>query len=351
MNRLYPQPDSPDSLEGTAAHWVFSEMLAGVIITEGMKADNGVFVTEEMIEGAELLVDYVRSKIPADAVLHVEERLAIPNIHEQCFGTPDVWAFDHHTMTLFNVDYKFGHRFVDEFENDQGVCYIDGILVQLAEYFDTPVGELDQRIVVKFTIIQPRCFYRGEPVRTWSIMARDIRGQVNQLKSAAELSLVDNPTATTNEYCSDCNGRHACPALQQAAYSDAEFSVQSSPVELPPEAASLELHMLERSLDRLQARVSGLKEAVGEYGRQGKPTPYHKLEQGYGRQGWTVPPDQVINMGQLMGIDLAKKAVITPKQAIKSGIDEGVVAAYSQTPLGSIKLISCNPSDVRRVFK
>jgi hypothetical protein len=32
MNQLYPQPDTPESLEGNAAHWVFAEMLAGKLL-------------------------------------------------------------------------------------------------------------------------------------------------------------------------------------------------------------------------------------------------------------------------------------------------------------------------------
>jgi hypothetical protein len=352
MNRLYPKPDTPESMEGTAAHWVFAEMLAGRIVCEGLIAPNGVVVTEEMIEGGELVVDTVRARMPAEifGAPHIEEPVAIPIIHPDCWGTPDIWGFAHSTMTLEVLDYKFGHRFVDEYENDQGVAYTAGILDRLAEYFGQNVGLLDQAIKVNFTVIQPRCFYKGKSVRTWSVLASELRAHINILASAAGVALGPNPPAVTNSECVDCPGRHACPALQKAAYSDAEFAVQSSPVELPPAAASLELRMLERSLDRLQSRVEGMREAVAAYGRQGHVTPYHKLEQGYGRQQWTLPTDQVLAMGSLMGVDLSKPGVKTPKQAIKSGVDEAVIKAYSVTPLGSIKLIPDNPADARRVF-
>lgn len=348
MNQAYPQPDTPESLEGNAAHWVFAEMLAGRPVSEGMQAPNGVFITDEMIEGAELVVDTVRARIPAGTVLHVEEPVAIPRIHAQCWGTPDIWAF--YGVTLEVIDYKFGHRFVDEYENDQGVAYIAGIVDVLAAKFGEGPGLFDQRLKVNFTVIQPRCFYKGSPVRTWSVMASDLRGHTNQLANAAGVALAPNPPAVTNSECGDCPGRHACPALQQAAYRDAEFAVKSSPVELPPAAASLELRMLERSLERLQARVEGMREAVATYIRQGHAVPFHRAEQGYGRQQWTMPTEQVLAMGQLMGVDLSKPGVKTPKQAMKSGVDEAVIKAYSITPLGSLKLISDNPADARRVF-
>lgn len=348
MNQAYPQPDTPETLEGNAAHWVFAEMLAGRPVSEGMQAPNGVFITDEMIEGAELVVDTVRARIPAGTVLHVEEPVAIGRIHAQCWGTPDIWAF--YGVTLEVIDYKFGHRFVDEYENDQGVAYTAGILDHLAETLGKAPGLLDQAVKVNFTVVQPRCFYKGAPVRTWSVQAVDLRAHINILANAAGVALAPNPPAVTNPECGDCPGRHACPALQQAAYYDAEFAVKSSPVELPPAAASLELKMLERSLERLQARVEGMREAVATYIRQGHSVPWHRAEQGYGRQQWTMPVDQVLAMGQLMGVDLSEPGVKTPKQAVKSGVDEAVIRAYSVTPLGSIKLVPDNPADARRVF-
>ena len=124
----------------------------------------------------------------------------------------------------------------------------------------------------------------------------------------------------------------------------------TSPVELPPAAASLELRMMERALERLQARVEGMREALATYIRQGHSVPFHRAEQGYCRQQWTMPVDQVLAMGSLMGVDLSKPGVKTPKQALKSGVDEAVIKAYSVTPLGSVKLVPDNPADARRVF-
>jgi len=352
MNRAYPQPDTPESLEGNAAHWVFAEMLEGHIVVEGQIAPNGIVVTEEMIEGGELVVETVNARMPVELFgkPHVEQPVAIGRINSQCWGTPDIFAFSINPMVLEVIDYKFGHRFVDEYENDQGVAYVAGIIDLIAQKMDQGYGLIDQAIKVNFTVIQPRCFYKGSSVRTWSFVGSDIRGHINALSMAAEVSLASNPTATTNLECANCPGRHACPALQLAAYADAEFAVKSSPVELPPAAASLELKMLERSLERLQSRVEGMREAVAVYIRQGHSVPWHRAEQGFGRQQWTLPADQVIAMGQLMGADLSKPGVKTPKQALKSGVDEAVIKAYTHTPLGQLKLISDNPADARRVF-
>lgn len=353
MNELFPQEDTPEILEGHAAHWVMAEMIAGHYPQEGEVDPAGTVINEEMIEGGQLLVDAVRSVIPVDCKLYVEKPVSIKRIHDACWGTPDIWAFDPSTFRLYIWDYKFGHRFVDEYENAQGVGYIAGIIDKLAVELNIGGGELDQMVTVDFTIVQPRCFYKGNPVRTWTAQAADLRGQINQLSNAA-FKATDPTTkereAKTNPECGDCPGKHACEALQLAAYNDAEFAVKSSPVQLTPQAAALELKMMERSLERLQARVEGLRENVTMYIKQGHQIPYYRVEQGYGRKQWTLPADQLIAMGKILNVDLAKVAVITPNQAEKNGIDEGVIMAYSHTPLGSIKLVANNPADARRVF-
>jgi hypothetical protein len=330
----------------------FCRNASGQIVAEGLIAPNDVIVTEEMIEGGELIVETVRARMPPELFgkPRVDQRVDIPCIHQECWGTPDIWGFSIKPFVLEVIDYKFGHRFVDEYENYQGIAYIAGIIDVIAAKLGEPVGVIDQHITVNFTVVQPRCFYKGSPVRTWSVKGSDLRAYVNILAMSAEAALAPNPTATTSEECRNCPGRHACPALQLAAYSDAEYAVKSSPVELQPAAASLELKMLERSLERLQARVEGMRETVSAHIRQGHSVPWHRVEQGFGRQQWTLPPEQIIAMGQLMNVDLSKPAVKTPKQAVKSGIDEAVIKAYSVTPLGSIKLVPDNPADARRVF-
>jgi hypothetical protein len=350
MAQRYPREETPETLEGTAAHWVFAKMLDGAAVAAGMQAPNGAIVTEEMLEGGELVVDVVRSRFGPTHSMLVESPIGCERIDARCWGTPDIWGFDDPTLVLEVIDYKFGHRFVDEYDNYQGVTYVAGILDHLAAVRNLPSGQFDQMVRVNFTIVQPRCFYRGAPIRTWSFMGSDIRAHVNQLQAAAAKALGPNPEAVTNEACRDCPGRHACVALQKAAYSDAEFAVVSVPVELSPVAADLELRMLERAADRLQARLEGLRETCVANAKRGHALPYHRLVQGYGRQQWTLPPEQVVAIGQLYGVDLAKPSVMTPKQAAKLGIDESVIKQYSLTPLGKLNLEPDNPADARRVF-
>lgn len=349
MNARYPQSDSPESMEGTAAHWVLSEMLAGRIHKEGESAPNGIIVTGEMLDGAELAYDTVRWRIPNSTYstehLHIEEQVAISSVHPDCFGTPDVWAFNIRNAHLEIIDYKYGHGFVDEYFTPQGLLYMLGILETVKAQVINPL-----LVTVGFTIVQPRCFYRGAPVRTHSYVVRDAADHLIKLQRAALEAYVPNPVARTNVECDHCPGRHACDALQEATYTDAEFATDRQPHDLTPQAAALELRMLERALERLGARVDGLRELTAANIRAGARVSHYSLESGRGRQQWTATPEQIITIGQMLGKDLSKPGVITPVQAKKIGVDESVISAYSSIIPGSLRLIPQNNTDARRVF-
>lgn len=349
MNARYPQADTLESIEGTAAHWVAWEILAGRMPVEGSATPAGAIVTDEMLDGGELLVDTIRELIPKPIGfgLRVEQRLSIPQIHPDCFGTADVWADNtHEPRVLHIIDYKFGHRFVDEYFNPQGLLYLLGIL----NVINASNWKINEGIKVCFTIVQPRCYYRGESVRSHTFYVRDAIKHFEQLEEAASRATEPNPPATTNAACNTCPGRHACDTLQKAAYSDAEFASDRQPHDLTPAAAGLELRMLERALQRLEARVDGLRELTLVNIRKGESVPYYRVEAGRPRTVWTSDVDTIISLGQIMGHDLAKPGVVTPLAAKKLGIDHSVISAYSHTPTGSLKLVATNPSDVRKVF-
>jgi hypothetical protein len=343
MNARYTESNTAESEEGTAAHWVMSQLLAGPQVAEDTLSPNGVTVTGEMIEGAELVRDVVRERIPTLGwgLLHVEETLNIPAIHPDCFGTPDVWAYDEAARNLEIVDYKFGHRFVDEYFNAQGLLYMLGIIGTLPSI---PTS-------VSFTIVQPRCFYRGEPVRTHTYYINHATPYLSAIREAAERAYHAQPTATTGAHCEHCPGRHTCPTLQKAAYSDAETSTDQQPVKLTPQAAALELRMLERALLRLTARVEGLRESTAANLRAGAQVPYYKLEAARGRRKWIVSPEELLKVAkpkQKKQLTLLK--IITPKQA-ELYLDNEIITRYSDVIPGALKLVESTDTDAARVFK
>lgn len=349
MWALYPEPgDGIEAAEGTAAHWVFEQMFASIPVDIGHVAPNGVIITDEMIDGAELFVDTVRSMAGEGAVLYIERRVLIPFVSEFNWGTPDVWVYAYNPArgTLYLFDYKFGHEYVEVFENWQLLDYLCGLRDEL-----NIDGARDQVTDVEMVIVQPRSYHRDGPVRRWARQLSDLRGYFNTLRMAAEDAMKPEPMASPGEHCKHCSGRHACEALQRAGYAAAALSMRSLPLDLSPEARGLELAMLMRAKKLLDARVSGLEESVFADVRAGYRSPGWGAESTPGRTTWLKPFEEVKSLGEMMQIDLVKPGLLTPTQAKKKGLDAALVDAYSFTPSGGLKLVADNATLARKAFQ
>lgn len=344
MQRLYPELDEdPAALEGSAVHWAAAQILTpetgGVVV--GQVADNGVMLTDEMIEAAELYADEIERTVEGTQVVPlIEQPLALPLVHPQSWGTPDARA--RLTPKLRYVwDLKYGFKYHDPFEHWQLIGYAAGEL---------PQDEPDTLVVLK--IVQPRSFHRDGPIREWKVFARDLAPYVERLTRAAHEAGKPDAPLTTGPACENCSARHACPALQARAYGAAELSIQAQSLDLAPDAFGLELRTLMDAQARLGARIDGMTEQGLAMVRRGDRLPYFGVEQGTGRTVWTKPVPEVLSVGAMFGKDLAKpQAAITPKQAISAGLDAAIVAAYSQPQPGPLKLVPDNLTTARKVFK
>ena len=337
MNAQYPDAGSEDSEEGTAAHWVVSERTWGVVHKEGDRAPNGVVVTREMLLGADLWIQAIRPLLGQE--LHVEETLPASRYAPENWGTPDLWTFNPAIRRLDVADYKFGHG------------YVPATTWQLVDYTMLALERLDLPtdldIDVHLHIVQPRC-YDAEPHRVHVTRASHMRAQFNRLTNAAGETRKPEPLARTGAHCKHCPGRHACVALQRDGFSSMDEAFRTTPQDLPPAALAVELALVERALERLSARATGLREQAMSCARAGR-LPGWVIERGRGTHRWVGDPVHVIEMGRTFGIPLSKTEVaVTPGQAIAAGLPEAIVAAISHTTPGPEKLVPA--PDVAGIF-
>lgn len=340
----YPETEpSPESLEGTAAHWVAQQMIEGATPAPGVRAPNGVTVTAEMIEGGEILRDDVLA-VAQGAPVQMEHRVHAKRVHPtQNWGTLDCRVAQGPRLTIW--DYKFGHRAVDAFENWQLINYAAGWLDEL--------GGSDLLYTFDLRVVQPRAYRREGPAQSWVVNASELRGYINRLNSAAEWALVPKPPASPGaSRCRDCKGRHACEALQRAAGAAGDRGKHHLPLDLPDAALGLELRNLTEDLKLIEARVDGLREeALARATRQGRMIPHWKAQTKYGRLTWNVSADEVLAVGALMGKDLAAPpSPITPAQAKKAGVPEAVVNLYTHRPSGGAELVPDDDKLARLTF-
>lgn len=361
--RPFPDEETDEAKEGTASHWVGSSVLEAYKTTDeaaqinplsyiGTQAPNGVIINESMAEGALEYVNDVLVMMQAHAmlkVLMVEQRVYAPRINKHCWGTPDAFAYDEKTGTLYIWDYKYGHRYVSVFENWQLICYAAAILDTLLSID----GRTEQYITIVFRIVQPRCYQAEGIVREWKINAGDLRGYVNRLQSAADEALSNNPKVKTGPHCRDCRARFACKGAQTAAMNALEYSGEGAAnlSILPPDALGVELQMLERGSQIIKDRYDALKAQAEGLVLAGHNVPGWGGSSTYGHRKWSKPTAEVLSIGKLLGHDLKKPdQPITPNQALKLGIDESVINAYSDKPKTGFKLIRDDGSKARHVF-
>lgn len=354
MEQRFPElADSETAAEGTAAHWVLEQGIAGRMPAAGVLAPNGRSVTPEMTQGADVAIEQILLDLTPFGLglgdLAVEVPVSIPRVHANCWGTPDLRCWvpaDRHPQriaTLYLWDYKFGHRPVEAFENHQTVAYAVGALGA------TKLQDAEAQAVLG--IIQPRAYHRDGVCRWWKVPFSALRAMVNIYSSAAHEALGPNPQCHTGPECRDCKARHACVAKQRAAYTAVEFSYAPQPLELAGEALGLELTTLSDALERLGARVTGLQEQASACLQAGGRVPGWSIARGQGRVVWMTPAAPVIAIAQSMGVDVCKPAeLVTPKQAGAAGLAAQVVAAFSARLTGEAKLTRDDGSRARKVF-
>ena len=129
----------------------------------------------------------------------------MPQIHAQCWGTPDAWWYDHRTQTLYVWDLKYGHLSVMASGNYQMAAYILGILNIIKG--DDALGDNGIKIVA--TIVQPRC-YDGQGVfRRWELDSKVLEPYIRVMEKACTRSQTEGATVNAGRHCRDCLGRKA----------------------------------------------------------------------------------------------------------------------------------------------
>lgn len=336
-------------------------MLNGIEPAVGDPTSEGPLVTEEMIEGARQFVDKVHSIAdPYNAMdrVRLEETVSMRGIHHVMFGTSDC-SID--LLELCGewhmIDYKFGHRSVDPFENLQLAAYFFGE----CERLELNEEQIDNAKVF-FHIVQPRCFHNRPESQTWETTGKNLRRLWAMMKESAYDAITHELAARpqVGEWCRDCPGRRACPTLRKNAGANMDWVALSWPSEMPLDAAGLELKFVEMALAELEAHASGLREQVEHGITSGQHCPDWAMAQQPGRgKHWTVPAEDVFALGDCLEtpVDLRKKQEpVTPNQAIDllkksiKGFDISLIDEYAKPNPGSVKLVPANNELAKKVF-
>lgn len=349
--------------DGTAAHWVAEQILrsftvqdAAILVSDdivGNPAPNGVVATDEMWNAAMIYVNDILEVCNAHGLLrqlHIEEPVAIPQVHELCWGTPDCWVFDNKTGVLYIWDFKYGHLRVEAFENWQMICYMLGVLGVI----DPVCPLLENGIKVDCRVVQPRCYDGRDSIREWRVMASDLRPHMNILFHAAHDALSADAKCNPGPWCGYCPAAGSCPALQTSVAGIIDHSADPIPQSLSDEGLAYEMKTIANAERQLKARRDALEADAEHRVRAGGILPGWRMEQRYGHNKWN-DLSLIASMGPMIGVDLMKAPEpLTPAKAIErlrqNKVDPIVIdGLYSKSPT-SLKMVQDDGSKARQVF-
>ncbi len=347
----------PSGPEGTAAHWVWYSMIKSHTPVLGELTPEGIQVTQEMLDGALQFVNKVFAIAnPHQAMrkVRLEEQSTMAGIHRIMFGTPDAEIDLLEEVGEYHiVDYKYGHRSVGPFENWQLAAYAFGAFERL----ELTPEQIDNAKVF-FHIVQPRCYHNRPASQTWETTGKNLRRMWDRMRESAKEAITLELAAypSLGPHCRDCPGRRACPTFRTNTGANLDWVNRSWPNQMPLEAAGVELSFIRGALEQLKAAEVALSEQVEYEISRGGFSPHWALESTPGRgREWIVPSEQVIELGQMVDVSLAKKPEpITPSQAMdlfkKKGFDTSLIAEYSVPKKGAVSLKPKTDTLASRVF-
>lgn len=351
LEALYPEEASSEQArEGTAAHWALSEMLNGRTVAEGQVTPDNFVLTTEMVQGAEDVVRWIHRRIAANGGetprMFVEHRVEANRVHPECWGTLDLALYFEKAQALDVADYKFGHGWVEVFENWQLLTYLAGML----EFLGVS-GMQNDTLKVTLCVIQPRSYHPEGALRMWELTPTEARPYIVRLAESALDALALDAPCVVNAHCDNCRARHACPALQGYGLKAIDYSQQAVPFDLPPLALGIELANVRAAIKALAARETGLAGQAEAILKGGGTVPFWGLESKPGNLEWVVPVAEVVTLGTVLGFNLKKpEEAITPTQARDRGLDPTLVEAYARRPAGKAKLVLRDDTSARKIF-
>ena len=372
MSAMFPEAETDETREGTAAHWVAAAILrewkdagtsAPIMHSQylGQPDPAGTIITNAMLEGAEMYAREIAFVCDEYGwgYLHIEDMVAAPQVHEQSYGTCDAWAYFPQVIRLHIWDFKFGHLDVPAFENKQLLNYYAGISNELGGNFNEPEA------VVVMQAVQPRCFTHNGPIKEWEVSATDLRGWVNQLNAAAHAALGPDPLTTSGKQCRYCPARHGCKSARDAAMAGVDYIHRVIPDVLTDDAVSYELATLTDASKAIAYRLDAIKEEAAGRLMAGKVIPGFRMEAGSGNRKWTQDAGAIVALGSLMGANLLKdpeavtpaeagkrlRAVIQPDgKKLTEKAAEAMLDTLVSRPSSGMKVVQDSGTEARRIF-
>lgn len=335
LSRGVPAKSSEWASEGTGAHGLQEHCIRkdrnaiDMVGQEFVYEDHGelkaMIVSQEMGEHIQRVLEDIRAAMSTDpnAVILVEEKFHLKELHPDLFGTGDVVIWFPGTRRLQVRDLKYGAGIAVDIEDENGQAntqlefYALGCLLKYPEW---------KPIDVEMVIDQPRAphadgFTRStiRPVSYFVDMAADLVDEVRETERATrDFGTVDDATwqqvfLRAGDHCRFCPAAAVCPLLRTKSQEIAKQVFAS--------AVTYDAVKLAETLDWLpilEAWIKNVREFAYGEAEKGHAIPNYKLVEKRATRKWRDEAVAIAWMRQ-QGIDpWMPSPVITPAAAEKA---------------------------------
>jgi hypothetical protein len=321
----FPNKSSPAADEGTAAHEIAERCLnKGWDVADHYTTDNAVEVrpgvlvpvTEDMIEGVQLYLDYVRGIFDQCDEFAIEARLDMSHIHPEFFGTGDAIGYDAATETLHVMDFKFGRKAVDPFENWQAIAYAIGAA---RKYHNRPVTAVVVHIVQPRVSSVPAKWFMGDTLTAYE----------TDLRKAVKSAGMPSPMFHAGDWCEYCPAAAVCPTLKDRAIAVARDEFGN----LKKDRSTIALADALSEIDILESWCKQVRATALDMATAGATIPGFKLVQRRAVRKWTSPENVEAHL--VGSFSLAKDEIYERKLRSPAQIEK-LLGKYDRTVMADL---------------
>lgn len=312
-------PDDTESIHaarGTSCHQLAEkclrdnrepmEFLGLVEVTKS----HDIEIDEELIESAEMYVEYVRNRAAVGGQLEIEQGFSLADLNPplEAGGTGDAVLYFPDEFLLEVVDLKNGRGVVEVQENKQLRTY--GLGAVLAN----PGRRVNR---VRVTIVQPRAFHESGKIRSEEFSVADLVEWTDDMLAAMSLSkqAMDEFANVTGDLtmaawadkwlrpgaCKFCRAEGFCPKLRNDALETVDPAVLGKWFEdITPKSNTLNLNDPARlaadldGLDALEDWIKARRALAHRLAEQGTEIPGYQLADKIGIRAWAAGEEKVV---------------------------------------------------------
>lgn len=348
MGRLVRCPGSkslqaayPDTRDWTATEGVVAATVAEDCLKTGKSpvdfintSRQNIYIDQDMAHHLTPYVEHCRALKEDINQAGIEVKYTMPHGNNTLVAIPDYWT--RRDGTLYVRDLKYGHGWVEVFENYQ---LLSGALMLIG-------GETKR---VNLGIVQPRANHPDGLIRVWEFDVEEIRPYGNFITGAMERAALAVPPVETGNHCRYCRAFLHCDANRRAKGNALDYAGMASHSRLLPEHFGAEMDLIDRAVTMLTQRKTAMETEGLAMIKAGSVLQGWEARQSMGPMVWGC--DAVV-MGPLLKVDLRKPPeAITPAQAIaRKLLTEKQVKPLAPRAPGAPKLKRTDIAAARRII-